>query len=159
MQNGRWNQSRGDLLAPVDDSSISARDGAGFTIGDLARQTGVTAETIRYYEREGVVPPAAREGAGRYRRYSPADADRLRFIHRARDLGFSLDEVRELLALAGGDPGRSCADVNRIARAHAAQVARKIAQLTALQSELETVISSCSGVVPVSDCRILEALR
>ena len=75
------------------------------TIGQLAARTGVTAETIRYYERAGVVPRAVRDGAGHYRRYDEADAERLRFIRRARELGFSLDEVRELLSLAlGSDP-------------------------------------------------------
>lgn len=131
---------------------------AGLTIGELAARTGVTAEAIRYYEREGVVPPAARGGAGRYRRYGEADAERLRFIRRARDLGFSLDEVRGLLALADGDPARPCDDVNRIARAHLAQVDAKLAQLGALRAELEGVIEACGGVVPVAECRILGAL-
>jgi DNA-binding transcriptional MerR regulator len=128
------------------------------TIGELALRTGVSAETIRYYEREGVVPRAARRGAGHYRRYEEGDAERLRFVRRARDLGFSLDEVRELLALANGSPSRSCADVNRIARAHLAQVDTKLAQLAALRVELDRVIGECDGEVPVSDCRILGAL-
>lgn len=130
----------------------------GLTIGELAARAGVTAEAIRYYEREGVVPEAARRGAGRYRRYDAADTERLLFIRRARDLGFSLDEVRELLALAAGDPSESCADVNRIARAHLAAVQAKQAQLAALGAELERVIGNCGGVVPVAECRILGAL-
>ena len=130
----------------------------GLTIGELAARAGVTPEAIRYYEREGVVPPAARHGAGRYRRYGAADAERLAFIRRARDLGFSLDEVRELLALAAGDPRRPCAEVNRIAQAHLVQVDAKLAQLAALRAELDQVIGACNGVVPVADCRILGAL-
>ena len=132
--------------------------GATLTIGELATRTGVTPEAIRYYEREGVVPKAARGGPGRYRHYGDADVERLRFIHRARELGFSLDEVRELLALADGSPNRPCTDVNRIALAHLAQVDAKLAQLTALRAELDRVIGACNGVVPVADCRILGAL-
>lgn len=128
------------------------------TIGQLAERAGVTPETIRYYEREGVLPAPARSGAGSYRRYHAADAERLRFIRRARDLGFSLDEVRELLSLAGADPAQPCTDVNRIARAHLTQVDAKLAQLSALRSELAAVIHECGGVVPLSERRILEAL-
>jgi DNA-binding transcriptional MerR regulator len=131
---------------------------APLTIGELAHRTGVSAEAIRYYEREGVVPVAARGGAGHYRLYRESDVERLRFIRRARDLGFSLDEVRELLALADGSPERACNDVNRIARAHLAQVESKLAQLTALRAELDRVIGACHGVVPVAECRILAAL-
>ncbi len=101
-------------------------DGAGgLTIGALAERTGVTAETIRYYERVGVLPRPTRGAAGvghaGYRRYGPADVERLAFVRRARDLGFSLDGVRELLSFAD-DPGRPCAGVDQRARAHLAQV-------------------------------------
>lgn len=128
------------------------------SIGELAARAGVTPEAIRYYEREGVVPTAHRTGAGRYRRYGEADVERLRFIRRARDLGFSLDEVRELLALADGDPARPCEEVNRIARAHLTAVDAKLAQLAALRAELDRVIATCGGVVPVTQCPILGAL-
>jgi DNA-binding transcriptional MerR regulator len=131
---------------------------SGLSIGELAARAGVTAEAVRYYEREGVVPPAIRGGPGRYRKYGEADVDRLRFIRRARDLGFSLEEVRELLTLADGSPDRPCADVNKIARAHLAQVDAKLAQLTALRMELDQVIRECNGIVPVAECRILGAL-
>lgn len=131
---------------------------ATLSIGELATRSGVSAEAIRYYEREQVVPAAARGGPGRYRRYGEADVERLQFIRRARELGFSLDEVRELLALNDGSPSRPCTDVNRIARAHLAQVDAKLAQLGALRAELDRVISECAGVVPLADCRILSAL-
>lgn len=131
---------------------------AFLAIGELAAQAGVTPEAIRYYEREGVVPPATRSGPGRYRRYGAADVERLRFVRRARDLGFSLDEVRELLGLADGSPSRPCTDVNRIAHTHLAQIDAKLAQLAALRAELDRVIGACDGVVPVADCRILAAL-
>lgn len=140
----------------------SARDGGsgadGLTIGELAAEAGVTPEAIRYYEREGVVPPATRAGAGRYRRYDAADVERLRFVRRLRELGFSLDEVRELLGLAA-DPNRPCAEVDRIARAHRAAVDVKLAQLAALRAELDRVIGACDGVVRIAECRILEALN
>ena len=138
--------------------TISPTPPVPLTIGELATRAGVTPEAIRYYEREGVVPRATRSGPGRYRHYGESDVERLRFIRRARELGFSLDEVRELLALADGSPSRPCYDVNRIARAHLEQVDAKLAQLTALRAELDRVISECNGVVPVADCRILGAL-
>jgi Zn(II)-responsive transcriptional regulator len=131
----------------------------GLAIGELAARTGVTAETIRYYERVGVIPAAVRNGSGQYRRYADADTARLRFIRRARDLGFSLDEVRGLLALAEGSPDHSCAEVNRIATVHLAQVEDKLAQLARLRDELERVLASCGGVeLPVAECGILAAL-
>ena len=153
--------ARARKVAPIRDVADprgAEESGAALSIGELAARAGVTPEAIRYYEREGVVPPAVRGGAGRYRRYGPADAERLRFIRRARDLGFSLDEVRELLALAAGEPDRPCDDVNRIARAHLAQVDAKLAQLAALRIELDRVIGACDGIVPVAECRILGAL-
>ena len=127
-------------------------------IGELAARAGVTPETIRYYERDGVLPPAARAGAGRYRRYGEADVERLQFLRRARELGFSLDEVRELLALADGDPARDCAEVDRIARAHLAAVRAKLARLATLRAELERIVGACEGGRGVGECRILGAL-
>lgn len=126
-------------------------------IGELAARTGTTPEAIRYYERVGVLSPPERHGAGRYRRYGPSDVERLGFVRRARELGFSLDEVRELLGLAD-QPQRSCAEVDQLARAHLAAVNEKLAQLTALRTELERVIGNCQGGLAVADCRILAAL-
>jgi DNA-binding transcriptional MerR regulator len=130
---------------------------ATLVIGKLAARTGTTPEAIRYYERVGVLSPPERHGAGRYRRYRSADIERLGFVRRARELGFSLDEVRELLGLAD-QPERSCAEVDQLARAHLAAVIEKLAQLTALRAELERVIGNCRGGVAVADCRILAAL-
>lgn len=131
---------------------------AGLTIGRLAASTGVTAEAIRYYEREGIVPTATRVGAGKYRQYAEEDAERLRFVRRARELGFSLDEVRELLALASGQQDRACGDVNRIARMHLAQVNAKLQQLTALRAELDRLLEACDRDAPVAHCTLLGAL-
>ena len=129
-----------------------------FTIGELAARAGCTPEAVRFYEREGVLPAPERRGGGRYRRYSAADVERVRFLRRARDLGFSLDEVRELMALAASDKGRPCGEVDAIARAHLAQVEEKIARLAALRDELRQVIADCRGGRGIGECRILGAL-
>lgn len=134
-------------------------DVAGLMIGELARLTGVTAETIRFYERERVLPRPKRAGSGRYRTYERADADRLRFVRHARDLGFSLDDVRELLALAESDPSKPCGNVDQIARAHMAAVDAKIAQLTALRRELGRLTADCDPQAGVGECSLLSALR
>jgi DNA-binding transcriptional MerR regulator len=131
---------------------------AVYTIGHTAALTGCTPDAIRYYEREGVLPAAERVGAGRYRHFSDGDIERLRFLRRARDLGFTLNEVRDLLALAAGDPLRPCTDVDQLARTNLAHVEAKLAQLSALRDELSRVIASCRGGLVVSDCRILGAL-
>ncbi|VFU09823.1 Heavy metal-dependent transcription regulator 2 [Methylocella tundrae] len=126
------------------------------TIGTLARQTGVKVETIRYYERIGLLPPPARTVDGNYRSYSAAELNRLSFVRRARDLGFTLDQIRALLDLAG-QHDHDCADVDAIAREHLDKVERKIADLTALRHQLRELIGSCSRGV-VADCRIIDAL-
>lgn len=130
---------------------------AGLVIGELAARTGTTPETIRYYERVGVLPVPTRTGSGKYRRYGATDVERLGFVRRARDLGFSLDEVRDLLGLAD-QPDRPCAEVDEMARAHLSAVDAKLAQLSALRDELERVIGACEGGRAVADCRILGAL-
>jgi DNA-binding transcriptional MerR regulator len=134
-------------------------ENGGLMIGELAKLAGVTAETIRYYERERVIPRPRRAGSGKYRRYEQADADRLRFVKRARDLGFSLDDVRELLALAGSSPNKPCNDVNQIARAHITAVDEKIARLTLLRAELAQLTDNCDPKDAIANCRLLSALN
>ena len=124
------------------------------TIGKLAEATGTKVETIRWYEKVGMIAAPART-SGNYRAYSPDDLARLFFIRRARDLGFSLDQVRALLDLAV-ERDRDCGTVDRIATEHLAQVDRKLADLAALRRELSRLISTCQGG-SVADCRILEA--
>jgi Cu(I)-responsive transcriptional regulator len=124
------------------------------TIGRLAEATSVKIETIRYYEREGLIARPART-AGNYRSYGADDVARLGFIKRTRDLGFSLGEVRALLDLAANDCG-DCKSVDELAARHLAEVDRKIADLTALRRQLAAALASCSGGA-VADCRILEA--
>lgn len=129
---------------------------ATLRIGELARATGTKVETIRYYERIGLLPPPARS-AGNYRAYTRAHRDRLGFVRRARELGFSLEQVRELLGLAD-DRTRPCTAVDGIARAHLADVERRIADLSALRRELDGLIGQCRHGT-VAECRIVEALR
>lgn len=124
-------------------------------IGELARATDTKPETIRYYERIGLLPPPPRT-EGNYRAYSAAHVSRLFFTRRARDLGFSIEKIRALLDLADRKE-QSCAAVDAIARAHLAEVEQKLADLAALRHELETVIGQCRQGT-VAECRILEAL-
>jgi Cu(I)-responsive transcriptional regulator len=125
------------------------------TIGQLARQTGTKVETIRFYEKNGLLSEPGRT-EGNYRAYEPDHLNRLSFIRRARDLGFSLDQIRALLALAD-DRTQSCAAVDRIANEHRAEIERKISDLMALKGELDRMIEQC-GCGVVADCRIIEAL-
>ncbi len=125
------------------------------TIGELARATGTKVETVRYYERIGLLPAPPRTG-GNYRSYGAAELARMSFIRRARDLGFSVEQVRALLGLSDDKQG-DCASIDAIARTHVAEVERKLADLIALRRELKAVITSCKGGA-VADCRIIEAL-
>ena len=125
-------------------------------IGEVAERSGCHPETERYYERIGLLPAPPRT-AGGYRDYRPADADRLRFISRGRELGFSLEEIRSLLGLAEDD-GLSCQDVDRLARGHLLDIRNRLNDLQRMASELERVIGSCSGGER-GQCAILDTLR
>ena len=124
-------------------------------IGDLARSTSTKVETIRYYEQIGLLPAPGRT-SGNFRSYAPDHLRRLSFIRRARDLGFTLDEVRELLSLSD-QKRRSCEAVDDIARQHLADVDRKIGDLRALRNELASIIEQC-GRSTIAECCIIEAL-
>ena len=126
-----------------------------FAIGELGRLTGTKVETIRFYERIGLLAAPART-AGNYRAYGREHLGRLSFIRRSRDLGFSLDQVRALLDLSD-DRGRPCEAVDAIAKDHLAEVDRKLADLRALRRELASMIDQCRCGT-VADCRIIEAL-
>jgi Cu(I)-responsive transcriptional regulator len=127
---------------------------ANLSIGKLAEATGVKVETIRYYERAGLIAPPART-SGNYRSYGKADLARLRFVRRTRDLGFTLEEVRAMLDLAE-QRDKSCATIDAIAAAHLQEVDRKIADLQGLRRELIKIIASCAGGT-IGECRILES--
>lgn len=124
-------------------------------IGALAKATSTKVETVRYYEKIGLLPPPARTGSN-YRSYGGEHLSRLSFIRRARDLGFTLEAVRELLALTD-DSARPCEAIDVIASVHLGEVDRKIADLTALRAELDRMIGSCRRGT-VADCKIIEAL-
>ncbi|WP_432767766.1 MAG: helix-turn-helix domain-containing protein [Sphingopyxis sp.] len=124
-------------------------------IGELARATGTPIETIRYYERIGLLPEPDRTAAN-YRSYGAGHRARLAFVRHSRDLGFTIDEVRSLLGLSD-DPERDCGEADRIASRHLAQVEDKIAQLTLLRDELTRIVGRCRGGV-AADCRVIEAL-
>lgn len=125
------------------------------TIGDLSKATGTKVETIRYYERIGLLAAPART-AGNYRAYGNAELGRLSFIRRARDLGFGIDQIRALLSLSEKKK-RSCKAVDQIARQHLSDVDSKLADLMALRSELDSIIRQC-GCGIIANCRIIEAL-
>lgn len=125
------------------------------TIGKLAKAANTNVETVRWYEKVGLLDVPARTG-GNYRTYGQSDLLRLSFIRRARDLGFTLEQVRTLLDLAQ-DRTRDCASVDRIATEQLAEIDRKLADLTALRAQLSALASSCAGGV-VGECRIIDAL-
>jgi MerR family copper efflux transcriptional regulator len=124
------------------------------TIGRLAKQAGLNIDTIRYYERNGLIPAPVRRASG-YREYQSADLKRLRFILRAKDLGFSLAEIRELLSLSAD---RDVRGVKRRAEEHLAQVIHKIKELQRVRRGLKTLIDACPGHGDLERCPIVAAL-
>jgi MerR family copper efflux transcriptional regulator len=122
-------------------------------IGEVARTSGVSAKMIRHYESIGLIRESSRTLAG-YRQYHARDAHLLRFIRRARNLGFSLDQIRQLLSL-WDDPERASADVKRLAKAHIADLDARIAALTDMRATLVTLAHACHGDHR-PDCPILQ---
>ncbi|MBS0275626.1 MAG: helix-turn-helix domain-containing protein [Proteobacteria bacterium] len=128
---------------------------AEFPIGALAKESAVNIETIRYYEKIGVMPKAPRS-AGGYRLYAPEHLKWLTFIRRGRELGFSLDELRDLLHLVDGH-AYSCAEVRALTLDHVAGIRQKIADLKRLERVMTSVASQCSGR-KIPDCPVIDAL-
>ena len=126
------------------------------TRGELAKQGGVKLETIRYYERQGLLLKPPRSAAG-YRLFSPESVRRVRFIKRAQELGFSLKEINELLALRIA-PNSTRADVRKRAATKIADIEEKVKHLGAMRKVLVQLTESCCGNGPASDCPILESL-
>ena len=123
-------------------------------IGALASRAGVGIDTVRYYEREGLLAPRTRLASG-YRRYSSLEVSRLRFIRKAQALGFSLKEVRELLSLSSH---RDVARVRKKAEAKLADVGKRITELERIRSGLSALVTACPGHGKPEDCPILRAL-
>ena len=126
------------------------------TIGEVARRAGVGVETVRFYQRQGLLAEPVRRGPG-YRQYAEDVVSRLRFIRRAKDLGFSLKEIGELLALRV-EPSTSCAEVRERAAAKIADIEAKMESLRRMKEALVKVTGECSGRGPTSECPILDAL-
>ena len=126
------------------------------TIGQLAKQGGVNLETIRYYERRGILPRPPRTSSG-YRAFSNESVRRVRFIKRAQVLGFSLREIEELLTLRAR-PGRSCATVQAKAKAKIADINSKLQQLSAMRGALTRLVATCARRGTTSACPILDSL-
>lgn len=127
----------------------------GLSIGALAKQSGVKKETIRYYEHIGVMPEPARSPGG-YRLYGPDHLKRLTFVRRGRELGFSLDELRELLHLVDGHT-YTCAEVHDLTARHLAEIRDKIADLRRLQRVMDDMAAQCSRD-QIPECPIIDTL-
>lgn len=125
------------------------------TIGKLSAKTDVNIETIRYYEKEGILPPPPRTQNG-YRNYSEEYAKRLMFVRRSRELGFSLDEIRTLLAMVDGG-SLTCAEVNDVTLTHLDGIRKKITDLQKLEKTLQKIALQCKGG-KTPDCPIIDAL-
>jgi MerR family transcriptional regulator, copper efflux regulator len=127
------------------------------TIGYVARRAGVGVETLRFYEREGLIDEPPRRDSG-YRAYPAEVIDRVRFIRRAKELGFSLREIKELLALRIA-PGATCPQVKRRAEAKIGDIEEKIRSLQQMKRALEKLVGACAGKRPLRECPILDALQ
>lgn len=128
------------------------------TISKAARQAGVGVETIRFYERKGLIEQPPTPGGGGYRTYPNETVQRILFIRQAQELGFSLREIDELLSLRA-TPGTDCAAIRKRASAKLQEVERKVRQLEKIGSALKTVIASCPSHGGLDSCSIIEALE
>ena len=127
------------------------------TIGKLAHAVGIPVQTVRYYERRGLLAEPRRARSG-YRLYDNEALRRLRFIRQAQSLGFSLSEIEELLSLKV-QPGKTCADIRQRAREKIVDVENRIAELQRIRLALSRLAAECSGDGPTAECPILEALE
>ncbi len=128
-----------------------------FTIGQVAKAAGIGVETVRFYERRGLLAEPSRRSSG-YRSYGPSAIARLQFIRRAKDLGFTLSEIKALLALRR-DPTSTAADVRSQALAKIEDVDARIRSLQDIRSALERLVSECRGQGPLSECPIVDAME
>ncbi|MFW7382237.1 MAG: MerR family transcriptional regulator [Oligoflexus sp.] len=128
------------------------------TIGKLAKKVGVGVETIRFYEREGLLPRPTLVGGSGYRQYAPENIQRLSFIRQAKDLGFSLKEIKELLSLRVTTKA-NCGAVKLKAERKIEDIEKKISDLNAIKSALESLVLQCDEKKTTSNCPILEAIE
>lgn len=136
--------------------SVAPQHPAALSIGELSRRTGVHIETIRYYERIKMLPAPSRTASGR-RVYGPAETRSLAFIRRSRELGFTLDEIRTLLALSAENGQEACAEVRELAAGHLADVRAKVADLRAMERVLVDAVRRCdAGEAP--GCPLIDSL-
>ena len=135
---------------------MAITDARAMTIGAIPDRTGVNVETIRYYERIGVLPRAPPRSSGGRRVYAERHEVRLIFVRRCRELGFSLEQVRELLALGGGD-NDNCGEVHVVASTHLGTVRDKIADLRRMELVLSVMVDACAGGT-LAHCPIIETL-
>ena len=131
-------------------------DSEALTIGKIARQAGIGIETIRFYERQGLIPSPPRSAAG-YRLYPQNAVQKLRFIRRAKELGFSLKEIRELLALQE-DPDATCGDIMERAKQKLTDIEGRIDDLQRIRDTLKTLTDACSSDTGFSECPIMQAI-
>ena len=129
----------------------------GITIGAVARQAKVNIDTLRYYEREGILPRPLRTPAN-YRLYTGDAVKRVRFVKRAQELGFSLSEIKELLLLRAA-PRARCEAVRERAEAKMKDIAAKIASLNGIRAALAKLVQQCRGKAAITECPILESLE
>ena len=130
---------------------------SSLTIGKVARRAGIGIETIRFYEREGLIEEPARKESG-YRQFDEEVIRRLQFIRHAKELGFTLSEIKELLSLKL-DPTTSCADIKGRTEAKIADVQSKIISLQRMREALQNLANACQGTGRTSECPILDALE
>lgn len=136
---------------------MPAQDTDTLSTGQIAERAGVNVQTVRYYERRGLLPEPPRSSQG-YRQYRPRHAERIRFIKRAQDLGFTLDETNELLRLSL-TPGADRADVRAQAKEKIEEVRERIRDLRRIEETLEMLVEACEGHGSTSDCPIIGALE
>lgn len=128
-----------------------------FTIGEVAKRAGVGVDTVRFYEREGLIDEPPRRPSG-YRQYPPDTIQRVRFIRRAKELGFTLPEIQELISLRDGGNGRRRKDVLALAQAKMSDIDQRLAKLQAMRSALYALVETCACGEGRPTCPILEAL-
>lgn len=125
------------------------------TIGKFAKAAGISADTVRFYEREGLLQKSERTAAG-YRIYDPNEVDRVRSIRRAKELGFTLEEISELLARSGS--GRTSKDIRTVAERRLREVQTRLTEMMQIRDALQGLVKSCHGDRPAAECPIIRAL-